>query len=382
MKPTSIIMSLVFSALLGCDDRTHGTAAQVDAQSSVPCPTVTPLHGLLPVLIRFGVLPRPVIASTVRASDTRTSIVIHPDPDDQITCGKTVIKTINDVAYTTRNLPNGKPIDLLMDIQMPAAPGKKPLVVYVTGGGFIQAPKEAALNLRTYVAEAGFVVASVQYRTTANGANYRDGISDVKSAIRYLRANADKYGIDPRKVAVWGESAGGYIVAMVGVTNGVKTFEVGNNLDQSSGVQAVINKFGASDTSKLSADFDSHTQEANNAKDNSIAQYIGLEAGSHQLDARAANTVANPLTYVSSADPPFLMLHGSQDKLVSPSQTLILHNALIAAGAHSTRYVLQGAGHGDLAFLGDSKSGLPWSTNQTMDLIVGFLRSSIGDVQH
>jgi acetyl esterase/lipase len=321
------------------------------------------------------------MASTITASDTSTSIVIHPDPDDQITCGRTVLKTINDVTFTTRTLANGKPLDLLMDVQMPAAPGRKPLVVYVTGGGFIQAPKEGALDLRTYVAEAGFVVASVQYRTIANGANYRDGISDVKSAIRYLRANADKYGIDPKKIAIWGESAGGYIVAMVGVTNGIKAFDVGNNLDQSSDVQAVIDKFGATDTSELSADFDPHAQEANNAKDNPIAQYIGLEPASHQLDARVAKTTANPLTYISPADPPFLILHGSQDRLISPSQTLILHNALIAAGAHSTRYVLEGAGHGDLSFLGDAKSGLPWSTNQTMGLIVGFLRSSIVDVK-
>ena len=382
MKSTLIVASLGFSALLGCNGNTHGNAAQVDARSSVPCPIVTPLHGLLPVLIRLGVFPRPVMASTITASDTSTSIVIHPDPNDQITCGKTAIKTIDDVVFTTRTLSSGKQLDLSMDVQMPVAPGRKPLVVYVTGGGFIQAPKEAALNLRTYVAEAGFVVASVQYRTITNGANYRDGISDVKSAIRYLRAHADKYGIDPRKVAVWGESAGGYIVAMVGVTNGIKTFDDGSDLDQSSDVQAVIDKFGASDTSKLSADFDLHAQEANSAKDNPIARYIGVESGSHLLDERAATTVANPLTYISSADPPFLILHGSQDKLISPSQTLILHNALIAAGAHSTRYVLEGAGHGDLSFLGDSKSGLPWSTNQTMGLIVGFLRSSISDVPH
>ena len=169
---------------------------------------------------------------------------------------------------------------------------------------------------------------------------------------------------------------------MVGVTNGARAFDVGNNLDQNSDVQAVIDKFGASDTSKLSADFDAHAQEASNAKDNPIAQYIRMDPSSHLLDARVATTAANPLTYINSGDPPFLIFHGSQDKLISPSQTLILHNALIAAGGHSTRYVLEGAGHGDLSFLGDSKSGLPWSTNQTMGIIVGFLKRSIGDVQH
>jgi len=133
---------------------------------------------------------------------------------------------------------------------------------------------------------------------------------------------------------------------------------------------------------RLAADFDLHAREAIDTKDNSIARYIGLEPGSHRLDARVAATVANPLTYIRQADPPFLIFHGSQDKLISPSQTLILHNALSAAGVHSTRYVLEGAGHGDLSFLGDSKSGLPWSTNETMGVIVGFLRSSLGDLRN
>jgi acetyl esterase/lipase len=269
-------------------------------------------------------------------------------------------------------------MDLAMDIQMPEPRRKRPLVVYVTGGGFIQAPKEAALNLRTYVAEAGFVVASIQYRTVRNGANYRDGVADVKSAIRYLRANADKYGIDPGKVAVWGESAGGYLAAMTGVTNGIKDFDVGNNLEQSSDVQAVVDKFGASDTSKIAADFDAHAREANNSNDNSIAQYIGLARGSHVLDVRIATTSANPLAYAKASNPPFLIFHGSQDRLVSPSQTLMLHDALTAAGAASTRYVLDQAGHGDLSFLGDAESGLPWSAKQTMGIIVDFLRRSIG----
>jgi acetyl esterase/lipase len=318
------------------------------------------------------------MASTIASSDVSTSILINPDKADQITCGKTAIRTIDDVIFATRTLPNGKTMNLSLDIQMPETPAKWPLVVYITGGGFIQAPKEVALNLRTYVAEAGFVVASIEYRTTRDGATYRDGISDVKSAIRYLRKNAARYHIEPRKVAVWGESAGGYLAAMVGVTNGVKTFEVGAHLDQSSDVQAVVDKFGPSDTSKLAADFDLPTKQADNTDNNPIARYIGMAPGTHTLDIRVATTAANPLTYVNASVPPFLLFHGSQDRLVSPSQTLILHNALRAVGGQSTRYVLDGAGHGDLSFLGDKESGLPWATNQTMGIIVGFLRNSIG----
>jgi acetyl esterase/lipase len=322
------------------------------------------------------------MASTIASSDVSTSIVIRPDKADQITCGKIVIRTIDDVVFATRTLPNGRTMNLSLDIQIPETPAKKPLVVYITGGGFVRAPKEGALNLRTYVAEAGFVVASIEYRTASDGATYRDGISDVKSAIRYLRKHADRYHIEPRKVAVWGESAGGYLAAMVGVTNGVRAFEVGADLDQSSDVQAVVDKFGASDTSKLAADFDLPTKEADNTANNPTAQYIGMAPGTHMLDVGVATKAANPLTYVTASVPPFLLFHGSQDRLVSPSQTLILHNALRAMGVQSTRYVLDGAGHGDLAFLGDKESGLPWATNHTMGIIVGFLRNSISDGQH
>lgn len=350
--------------------------AQVAAPGpATECPYIKPMHGLMPILFWIGLLPKPTMASTIAASDTSTSSIIRPDPKDQITCGRTKLHALNDVVFARRALANGKSLDLSMDIQMPDTPKERPVVIYVTGGGFIQAPKEAALNLRTYVAEAGFVVASIEYRTVRDGANYRDGIADVKSAVRYLRANAVKYGIDPARVAVWGESAGGYLAAMVGVTNGIKSFDVGNDLEQSSDVQAVVDKFGASDLSKLASDFDQRAKDANNAPDNPIARYIAIVPETRLLDTAIATTAANPLTYVKPTDPPFLIFHGSRDRLISPSQTLILHNALTAVGGHSVRYVLDGAGHGDLSFLGDTESGLPWSARQTMDIIVDFLRA-------
>jgi acetyl esterase/lipase len=308
--------------------------------------------------------PRIPLATSVAAVDTSTSVVIRPDPADQITCRKDAIQTISDVVFTTRVRPDGKSMDLLMDVQIPMPRGKRhPLVIYVPGGGFMMSEKEQALNLRTYVADAGFVVASVQYRTMLNGATFRDSVADVKSAIRYLRANAQKYDIDADRVAVWGESAGGYLVAMVGVTNGVKSFDVGNDLDRNSDVQAVVDKFGPSDVSKIAADFDPQLQASYQAH-NPFLPYV----------EGSAATAANPLTYIKATAPPFLIFHGSQDRLISPSQTLLLHNALVSAGVRSTRYVLEGAGHGDLAFMGDLEAGLPWSTRQTMGIIVDFLR--------
>jgi acetyl esterase/lipase len=347
------------------------TKAQV-AGTTTTCPTSEPLHGLLPILFRIGVLKKPPMAAEIRASDTSTSIVIRPDPHDQIQCGKSPVKSIENVVYATRALPDGKTVDLKMDIQMPEPRRKRPVVVFIPGGGFVLAAKESSADLRTYVAEAGFTVASIEYRTTRDSATFRDGIADVKSAIRFLRANAERYAIDTNDVSVWGESAGGYLAAMVGVTNGGKSFEVGNHLNQRSDVQRVVDKFGPSDLAEVAADFDAPTQNATYSSDN-LVLYIGKAREGHVLDTQIASTSANPLTYITSSAPPFLLFHGNRDRLVSPSQTLILHSALLAAGVRTTRYVVDGAAHGDMAFMGDPKSALPWSTRQVMDLIVAFL---------
>jgi acetyl esterase/lipase len=368
---TLVIVAVAVGAL--------GAALVVATRSDAPvsaarstCPYFTPMHGLMPVLFRIGILPKPPIATSVASSDTSTSIVIQPDRNDQIQCGKVSIKTIDNVEYEAPTLSNGKTTSLKMDILIPQPVRKRTLVVYVPGGGFVVAAKEGALNLRTYVAEAGFTVASIQYRTTRDGANYRDGVEDVKAAIRYLRANADKYGIDTNTVAVWGESAGGYLAALVGLTNHNARFEVGANRDQSSAVQGVIDDFGASDISKIAADFDTATQRVIYANDG-LVQYIGKARESNALDAGIAATTANPLTYIQSDAPPFLIFHGNQDRMVSPSQTLILHDALVAKGVRSSRYVVDGAAHGDLTFMGDAQSGLLWSTNKVVNLIVEFL---------
>jgi acetyl esterase/lipase len=368
---TLLIMALVVGAV--------GAAVIVGGRSGAPvsgvrsaCPQFAPMYGLMPLLFRIGVLPKPAIAASVASSDTSTSIVIRPDRNDQIQCGKTPLKTFGNVVFSAPKLPNGKSTSLKMDILIPEAGRKRTVVVYVPGGGFVVAAKEGALNLRTYVAEAGFAVASVQYRTSRDGASYRDGIEDIKAAIRFLRANADKYGIDANAVAVWGESAGGYLAAMVGVTNHNSKFEAGANLNQSSDVQGVIDDFGASDISKLAADFDAVTQHATYTNEG-LVKYIGKASDTNTLDSGIATTAANPLTYIQANVPPFLIFHGNRDRMVSPSQTLILHDALVAKGVRSIRYVVDGAAHGDLSFMGDTQSGLLWSTNKVMNLLVDFL---------
>jgi acetyl esterase/lipase len=223
-------------------------------------------------------------------------------------------------------------------------------------------------------------VASIQYRTVNDGATYKDTVADVKSAIRYLRAHADQYNINTSQVAVWGQSAGGYLAAMTGVTNGLKQFEGSGNPGQSSTVQAVVDEFGPSDISNVASDFDAAAQKANYLAGNSLAQFVfGPGTKLSVKDDPTAMAASNPVNYVTSSSPPFVLLHGSADQLVSPSQTLILHTALRAKGVDTTRYVVKGANHGDLTFMGgDPNASKQWSSQQVVGDIVSFLNKHPG----
>ncbi|WP_330252612.1 alpha/beta hydrolase [Nocardia sp. NBC_00565] len=310
--------------------------------------------------------------------DTSTSTVLRPGTAAQIQCGRTPVTTHSDLTYATVPLVDGQGKQLAMDIQVPQTAGPKPLVVYVPGGGFVMADKGGNLALRTFVAEAGYVVASIQYRVQPDGATYADSISDVKAAIRYLRAHAAEYDINPGSVGVWGDSAGGYLAAMTGVSNGDKRYDIGADLDQSSDVQAVIDKFGAADLSRVQADFDPDTQRAMAPLLASTARYVNGPTSTASLaDDPAAVARANPITYIKPNDPPFVIFHGSVDTTISPSQTLELHNALRAAGVDSTRYVVEGAAHGDVAFTGSPQNSLQWTTQDVAGRLVDFLNQHL-----
>jgi len=320
-------------------------------------------------------VPDIVFATSVAPSDTSSSIVLGLPQGEQIRTGRIPVETRDEIVYATRAAGAGQRLELSLDLLVPRTGDAKPLVVYLPGGGFVISQKEGAAERRRYVAEAGYAVASVRYRTIMDGATYADGVADVKSAIRFLRAHAARYGIDARRVAVWGESAGGYLAAMTGATNGIGRFEAADSPGHSSDVQAVIDLFGPSDLLNIAADFDEAAQRAHAAPGIPASAYVfGPDgAGRALADDPAAVALADPATYVRPGTPPFLLFHGTLDTMVSPSQTLLLHRALRARAVESTRYVLTGAGHGDLGFLGDTESGLPWTTRETMDRIAGFL---------
>ena len=277
------------------------------------------------------------------------------------------LELTKDLVYHQSTDLDGEDMSLLMDLITYDDGEKRPCVVYITGGGFMFAPKESGLYNRYEIAKAGYVVASINYHVISNGI-YSDAVKDVKAAIRYLRANADKYGIDSSRVAVWGESAGGYLTAMVGTTNGVKDFEEGENLAQSSEVQAAIDVYGLSDLTKIGADYDEAAEQAHFTVSSPDGQYIhGKNSGLTSLDKPEVVVKSNPINYVDKNDPPFLLFHGTDDNLVSPSQTLLLHTALQNVSVPSSRYVITGAGHG----------GVQFSSPEVLEIMIDFLNESL-----
>lgn len=224
-----------------------------------------------------------------------------------------------------------------LDVFVPAGDGPFPIVVWVHGGGWQGGSKENAPQVLRMMPQ-GYAAASINYRLSQH-AVYPAQIHDAKAAIRYLRANAKKYKIDPDRIGVMGGSAGGHLVALLGTTGDVKELEgdIGNK-DVSSRVQAVCNLFGPTDLIKLA--------EISNIKDSPKSPITALLGGTVQEKKDLANK-ANPITYATKDDAPILMLHGDKDALVPHSQSEILHDAMKKVGVESTLIVIPGAGHGN-----------------------------------
>jgi acetyl esterase/lipase len=208
---------------------------------------------------------------------------------------------------------------------------KLPLIIFIHGGGFFAGSKDVQAPLE-FTAQ-GYAVASIDYRLSSD-AKVPAQIEDCKAAVRWLRANAAKYALDQDRFAVWGESAGGYLGAMLGTAGDVKEFEVGENLEQSSRVQAVLDFYGPTDfLQNAFAIVNDKTPEA---------ELIGGAI----LENRDKAAKANPIAYVSKDDAPFLIVHGDADKLVPYNQSELLEAALKKASVPVSFYTVKGGDHG------------------------------------
>lgn len=231
---------------------------------------------------------------------------------------------------------------LLLDLHVPAgasAQSPVPLVVWMHGGAFWSGdrrylPSDLAPNaVFDALVAAGIAAATIDYRLSGE-AKYPAQLQDVRAAIRYLRSNAATWGLDPARVGVWGESAGGTLGALAALAR--------------SGASDSLAASDVSDTSGASADQPLAAAALWCSPTDLVAlrhfsAISGLLGDTPDLEAAAAQ--ASPVTHVRSDAPPFLIVHGDADTTVPVEQAELLHKALLAAGARSTFTRVEGAGH-------------------------------------
>lgn len=243
------------------------------------------------------------------------------------------VTVYRDIAYVTDGHERQK-----LDLYVPDTGENLSLIIWIHGGAWRGGDKKNYIR-REYL-KAGYAGASINYRLSQH-AIFPAQIEDVKAAVRWLRANAETYRLDPNRFAAWGSSAGGHLVAMLGTTGDMDEFEVGENLEVSSRVQAVVDYFGPTDFLQMDAQ-SLPDGLVHDAPDSPESQLVGGPIQEHK--DRVAK--ANPITYVSEDDSPFLIIHGDRDKLVPYQQSVLLKDALEKAGVPVTFYKVEGGGHG------------------------------------
>lgn len=255
---------------------------------------------------------------------------------------------------------------LLADLYRPDTEQAPPVVVYVHGGGWAVGSRSDFAETRLgALAAHGLAVLSIDYRLV-DVAHFPAQLHDVKAAVRWVRGEAGRLGVDAERIGIWGASAGAVLASLTGLTAGRPELEgdVGHHTDRSSGVQAVVCWFGVGDLvatstrSSLEARLSPHGPEAAFLGVGSIAEVAGVPDLACQ---------ASPLSWVADTAPPFLIAHGDRDRVVPLTESQSLHDALTRAGASSSLLVLGGAGHEDAAF--DAPANLA--------LTAGFLLASL-----
>ena len=235
-------------------------------------------------------------------------------------------------------------------------PPVKPCILWVMGGGWRECPREKCIPFLVDFALNGYIVAAIQYRVTSE-AIWPAQITDVMTAVRYLRTNADKFGIDTDHIAVMGLSAGGHLTAMAAMNPTKYATEEWNGY--SSEIQAAVDMFGPADLSVIEKQKKESTvpMPAIKRSEPSVSAEELLVGGkmSEHLDVAYD---ANPINHISEKTCPLLILHGDADALVPLEQSVMLHDAMNAAGHDTDLYVLKGAVHGGHEFFQTQVKGI------------------------
>ncbi len=248
---------------------------------------------------------------------------------------------IRDIAYAETDNPR-QMLDLFL-------PGKKhkgplPVIIFIHGGGWRNGDKRSGLKrVQPFLESGQYAAASVGYRLSGE-AKWPAQIHDCKAAIRWIRKNGKNYGLNTDKMAVWGTSAGGHLVAMLGTSGDVDSMDgrTGPYPEVSSRVTCVADFFGPTDFLLMNKTAIPGASLDHDSVDSPESLLIGAPI---QENPELVKTI-NPITYVSKDDPPFLIVHGTQDPLVSFNQSELLRAALNKAGVDNTLITVKGGGHG------------------------------------
>jgi acetyl esterase/lipase len=328
-----LIALLTLSGCGGGDDSSAGLSSELPAP--LPPPTV-------------GACPAGLVAG-----DITPSTITAP------ACDSANFDSHTDVAYAAHG-------SALLDLLVPrnvAAP--LPLVIWIHGGGWQSGDKTNRAQAQRLVCR-GYALASINYRLS-DSAIFPAQIHDVKAAIRFLRANAAVYGLDPTRIAVFGSSAGGHLAALAGTSDGTAVLEdlaMGNPL-VSSRVQAVVDWYGPTRLTVMDAQLLAQGCPAGSAShgDASSAESRLLGCTLSSGDCADEAQRADPAQYTDSSDPPQLLLHGTDDCVVPAGQSTLLGQALSATGSCVIDRRVQGAAHG----------GAAWTSAEVQDATAEFL---------
>ena len=256
-----------------------------------------------------------------------------------------------------------------LDIHLPeTGNGPFPVVFYVHGGGFIMGDKLAITSSIDWT-EKGYALVRVNYRLAAE-AIFPAAVYDVKAAIRFIKANAKEYHLDTDRIAAWGDSAGGYLVSMLGTSVGVEELEdlSMGNADQSTEVQVVVDLFGPINFLKMDKQFaesDISPKAEANAEDSFASQFLG--AALPEIPELVA--MADPTTYISRDCPIFYIQHGKKDNLVPVQQSIDFAKALkrVIGRKNVTLKIYENGGHNSDEF----------RSQENYDLIFDFLNEHL-----